>query len=331
MIHTIKMFMLIDYRDVQEMKRRFNIKVFEVNKFFEGDFPGVTMSLSAMGKGQWKLSMFVDVVKLLDKPNLTEADYPNLEKRIKKILRHLFLHSNAYNDHVLQRIDYRYDVFINSDVIRQLLIDLYKKTARFHKRKCKVLGYKDKVTGEYIDYKTKVDHRNNSIKSTVYLKNEERKAKGVEPESFEKYIVRFEVQVKENHTYYQEQVGRHSRKLWEYMKDNLYREYFEEHIFSIFLKGNYYKLDEARKIIYASSLSLSYKVKLIDFLKKVSSHDVTTPLKSMTNKTLTRRLEMLQDLGINPINIPKNYPNSPSYIENPLSKFPSSFDQVVLI
>jgi predicted transcriptional regulator len=322
MIHTLKMFLPIDYRDVQDMRKRFNIKAFEVNKFFEGKFPGVTMSLSAMGKGQWKLSMFVDAVKLLGKPNLTEADYPNLERQIKMILFQLFMHSDAYDDHILQRIDYRFDVFINNQTIRQLLLDLYKKTVRAYKRKGKVLGYKDKSTGEYIEYKTTVDHKNKSIKSTVYLKNEERKAKGEKPESYEKDIVRFEVQVKEDHTYYQEKIGRRPRKLWEYMKDELYQEYFDEHVFPIFHKGNFYKIDEARKIIYASSISSPFKRKLIDFLKKVSSHDVTTPLKTMTKKTLDSRLAMLQELGINPIPIPKNYPNAPSSLENPLNSFP---------
>lgn len=322
MIHTFKMFLPIDYRDVQDMRKRFNIKAFEANKFFEGKFPGVTMSLSAMGKGQWKLSMFVDAVKLLGKSNLIEADYPDLERQIKMILFQLFMHSDAYDDHILQRIDYRFDVLINDHTIRQLLLDLYKKTVRAYKRKGKVLGYKDKVTGEYVEYKTTVDHKNKSIKSTVYLKNEERKAKGEEPESYERDIVRFEVQVKEDHMYYQEKVGRRSRKLWKYMKNDLYREYFDEHIFPIFYTGNFYKIDEARNIIYASSISSPHKRKLVDFLKKVSSHDVTTPLKTMSKKTLDSRLTMLQKLDINPIPIPKHYPNAPSTLTNPLNNFP---------
>ncbi|MFD2682605.1 hypothetical protein [Bacillus seohaeanensis] len=322
MIHTMKMYLPIPYQDVQELNKRFNIKSFELNKFIEGRFPGVTMSLSAMGKGQWKLSMFIDAIELLNKPNIAEEDYLKMEGEIRKILFYLFLHSSAYDDHVLQRIDYRYDVFNDNQIIRQLLLDIYKKTTRMYKRQNKILGYIDKETKKYKPYKTTVDHTSGSIKSTVYLKNEERIAKGEIPKYYEKDIIRFEVQLREDHMYYQERNGHRSRKLWEYMKDDIYRKYFDERIFSIFFKGDFYKIDQARKIIYDSPLSSSYKRKLIDFLKKVSSYDVSTPLNNMSKKTLNSRLEMLQNLGINPILIPKNYLNAPSIIINPLKDFP---------
>ncbi|WP_419893160.1 hypothetical protein [Oceanobacillus kimchii] len=322
MIHTLKMYLPIPYQDVQELNKRFNIKSFELNKFIEGRFPGVTMSLSAIGKGQWKLSMFIDVIELLNKPNITETDYPEVENSIRRILINLFLHSSAYNDHVLQRIDYRYDVCINNQLIRQLLLDIYKKTTRMYKRQNKILGYIDKETKKYKSYKTTVDHTSGSLKSTVYLKNEERIAKGEVPKYYEKDIIRFEIQLKEDHMYYQERKGQRSRKLWEYMKDDLYKKYYDARIFSIFFKGDFHKIGHARKIINDSTLSSSYKRKLVDFLKKVSSYDVSTPLKNMSKKTLNSRLEMLQNLGINPILIPKNYSNAPSMIINPLSNFP---------
>ena len=322
MIHTMKMYLPIPYQDVQELNKRFNIKSFEVNKFFEGRFPGVTMSLSAMGRGRWKLSMFIDAIELLGKPLITESDYANMEKSIRGILFHLFLHSSAYDDHILQRIDYRYDVCISNQTIRQLLLDIYKKTTRMYKRQNKILGYIDKETKNYIPYKTTVDHTSGAVKSTVYLKNEERIAKGEEPKYYEKDVIRFEIQLKDNHMYYQERKGHRFRKLREYVKDDIYKQYFDERIFSIFFKGDFYKIDHARKIIYDSTLSSSYKRKLVDFLKKVSSYDVSTPLKIMSKKTLNSRLEMLQDLGINPILIPKNYSDAPSTIINPLKDFP---------
>ncbi|UOQ49619.1 hypothetical protein MUN88_05935 [Gracilibacillus caseinilyticus] len=322
MIHTMKMYLPIHYQDVQELNKRFDIKSFEVNKFFEGKFPGVTMSLSAMGKGKWKLSMFIDVIELLNKPDITESDYPNIEKKIRGILVYLFLHSSAYNEHVLQRIDFRYDVCVNNPAIRQLLLDIYKKTTRMYKRQNKIIGYIEKETKKYTPYETTVDHTSGSVKSTVYLKNEERIAKGEFPKHYEKDIIRFEIQLKENHMYDQERYGHRPRKLWAYTKDDLYREYFNDRIFPIFFTGDFYKIDLARKIIYDSALSSSFKRKLVQFLKKVSSFDVSTPLKNMSKKTLNNRLEMLENLGVNPILIPKNHPNSPSHIKNPLQDFP---------
>lgn len=61
---------------------------------------------------------------------------------------------------------------------------------------------------------------------------------------------------------------------------------------------------------------------IVDFLKTVSSFDLSTPLKNMSKKTFDSRLKMLENIGINPIPIPKNYPNSPSYLKNSLTNFP---------
>ncbi|WP_245959356.1 hypothetical protein [Neobacillus piezotolerans] len=89
----------------------------------------------------------------------------------------------------------------------------------------------------------------------------------------------------------------------------------------IYHTGTFYKVDEARHIIYKSALTIKNKEKLVDFLKKVSSFDLDTPLKAMTKETRKRRLQMLKELGINPVPIPKNYPHAPLSLENPLDSF----------
>lgn len=95
------------------------------------------------------------------------------------------------------------------------------------------------------------------------------------------------------------------KKLKEYMKEDVYRNYFRKYMSPIYHPGEFYKIEEARKRIRNSSLSDSNKNKLIEFLKQVSSHSIDTPLKSMTKATFRNRLEMLSQLGINPIPIPK--------------------------
>jgi len=115
------------------------------------------------------------------------------------------------------------------------------------------------------------------------------------------------------------------RKLMAYMKEDIYKEYFSKYMSQIYHPGDFYKIDTAREKLKSSSLSSKEKIKLIDFLKQVSSHSIDTPLKNkkMSKGTYNSRLALLRGLGINPILIPKNYsPIAPSQLHNPLNDFP---------
>ena len=134
--------------------------------------------------------------------------------------------------------------------------------------------------------------------------------------------------VLQNYLYYMEKKSPNItrlRKLKEYMKEEVYKEYFQKYMSQIYHSGDFYKIDEARKRLTKSSLSTQNKIKLIDFLKQISSHSVDTPLKNkkMSKGTYNSRLALLQEVGINPIMIPKNYqPKAPSFLKNPLNDFP---------
>ncbi|MGI2851605.1 hypothetical protein ACRS6Y_15220 [Bacillus cytotoxicus] len=326
MIHTFKLMFLLHYQEVQDLQRRLNIKYTHLNKYFDGVYPGVTMSISNSGNGQWKLYMVVDAIKLLGKPDITEADYLSLEKELKSILWNIVGHSSHYKNHILLRIDYRYDVLIRDKNERMLLMDLYRKLTKSYRFQKKYLGKVEH--GKYVPYNTTVYHSSKSIESIVYLKEEERIDKGEKVEDYEKDIVRYEVHVKENHLYYMEKKNekvQRPRKLWAYMQNEIYREYFRKYMFQIYHHGDFYKIDEVRKRLKNTSLSTQNKLKLIEFLKQISSHSVDTPLtnKKMSKGTFKKRLEMLQDVGVNPVLIPKNHqPKAPSFMKNPLNDFP---------
>lgn len=322
MIHTIKMIFPLHYEEVAQLQKRLEIIYTELSTTFKRKYPGVTMSIYNKGKGEWMLSMVVDVVKLLQNAIIEESDYQTVERKIKYILYNVIGNSSCYNDHVLMRIDYRYDVVIKDFVEKQLLLDLYKKLTRSHKFQKKHLG-KVNAKGEFEPYETTVYHSSNSAEAIVYSKEAERIAKDVEPEEYEKNVIRYEVRLMSGHLYYMEKKGDFSRprKLKEYMTCDVYRTYFKKYMSHIYHSGRFYKLDEARKIIKASSLSVNNKIKIIEFLKKASSYDLDTPLKGMGKSTLKSRLKMLEGLEINPILIPKNYRNAPSSLENPLDRF----------
>lgn len=324
MIHTFKMHFLLHHTEIQKLQRRFGIVYTEVNEYFKGQFDGVTMTICNKGMGEWRMSMVIDAIKLLKNPHISEGDYPLMEKEIKLILLHVLGDPSYYSDHILQRIDYRYDVVISDANTKQLLVDLYKKLTRSHKFQKKYLG-KVNEDGIYEPYETTVYHSSKSTEAVVYLKDEERKAKGEEIEEYEKDVLRYEVRLKEGHLYYMEKkddAAKRPRKLNVYMKDKLYRHYFKRYMSHIYHPCSFYKLDEAREIIRKSTLTDRNKEKLIDFLKAVSSYDLDTPLKKMTKETRKRRLQHLKALGINPVPIPKNYDNASSSLSNPLDGFP---------
>lgn len=323
MIHTFKVYFPLDYEEVRDLQKRFNISYKDVNKLFEGKFRRVTIAISNRRNGKWKLYMVVDAIKLLNKTDLTDSDYSQLEKQIRFILWNILGHSSCYKEHVLLRTDYRYDVVVPNEHTRQLLLDLYKKLTRCYRFQKKHLGFLDDK-GAYHPYKTTVYHSSNSVESIVYLKDEERKAKNEEPEWYEKNVIRFEVRLLESHLNYmaKKSIDPRPKKLKEYFKNDLYKEYFKRYLFSIYPQEDFYILDESRKIIRNSSLSPKNKEKLIDFLKKISSFDMDTPLKYMSKGTYKKRLKSLKELGINPIPIPKNYYRAPRRLENPLRRFP---------
>lgn len=325
LIHTFKMMFPIHHEEVQDMQKRFDIKYTEVNKFFEGDFPGVTLAISNIGFGKWYLYMVVDAIVMLGKSNIKEDDYQSLKNEIKKILIRIFGHAAHYKEHVLIRIDYRYDIKIEDKNIQKLLMHIYKKLTNSYRFQKKYLGKMQH--GVFTPYETTVYHSSNSVRSIVYLKEEERIAKGEKIEPYEKDVVRYEVQLLEDHLYYMERKCeriQRPRKLAVYLKKELYIEYFKKYMSHIYYLGDFYKIDSARKKISSSSLSPKDKIKLVDFLKQVSSCNVDTPLKKMSKSTFNKRINLLQELGINPILIPKNYPKAPSFLKNPLNDFPWS-------
>ncbi|WP_228409552.1 hypothetical protein [Radiobacillus deserti] len=84
MIHTFKIYFPLDYRGVQDIQHRLGIKYTELNGYLEGLFSGISVVLMSKDKGEWHLSMFVDVIKLLNTPNIREDMYIDVEYKVKK-------------------------------------------------------------------------------------------------------------------------------------------------------------------------------------------------------------------------------------------------------
>ncbi|ALS29435.1 hypothetical protein IJ21_40510 [Paenibacillus sp. 32O-W] len=136
---------------------------------------------------------------------------------------------------------------------------------------------------------------------------------------YEKDVLRYEVCLLNRHLNYMKRQYGIEKKIENCMKDDLWKRYFNGNVCPIFYRGNYYKITEATKIIQNSSLSEIDKKKLREFLCDVSRNGISGVMKlqeksnnrSKYSKYLVRKyIEMLEQLGSNPILVPKNVKES---------------------
>lgn len=322
MIHTFKLYFILEYEQVLDLENRYGINHTDVNKYFEGKFEGVSLAVSNAGDGRWKLYMVTDAIKLLEKADIKEADYSKIQKRLQFILWCLVGNSILFEEHILLRMDYRFDVVVEESKNRLLLMDLYKKLTASHRFQKKHLG--KVINGSFQSYGTTIYHSSKSVQSIAYLKQVEREVKSLIVEAYERDVIRYEVRLLAAHLYSMERspTTPRRRKLRSYMSKQLYQEYIQKYLFQIYHTGDYFTVDEARQVLSSSSLSAIEKRKLVDFLKSISTYSYDTPLKQMSGTTFHKRVLLLQSVNINPILIPKNHPSKISYLPSPFKHFP---------
>ncbi|SOC08255.1 hypothetical protein SAMN05880501_10548 [Ureibacillus xyleni] len=331
MIHSVEILLPVTYEEVQQLFKHNRIKAEAYEKFgavvkklsqnVKKEHPGFSYTwLSSIGKGLWNVHLKVDIVKLLRKSEITEKDYPRVEALIRKFLISQFGHSSHFDEHVLTRIDYKLDVVIPNKNHKKLIFHLYEKYTERYRFKEKIKWGKDEQ-GKPLKYETSQYHKCKSIEFIIYSKEEERIAKGEEIQTYEKDVVRFELRLKNDHLNAMKRndgKGKNRvKKLSEYFKADLYREYMINHVTPIIRKGDYYKITKAEKIIDDSNFSRKKKEKLRSFLVDVSKNGIDAPKQYLSKPTYRKYLQDLEAIGINPIPIPKNRKDFPNFMRNP--------------
>lgn len=275
--------------------------------------------ISCQGKDTWNLHLKVDAIKLMGRGDVYEEDYPQIESDVRRFLIYHFGHSDCYDSHTLTRIDYKKDVKIKSPKERELLFHLLEKYTDKYRYKEKIKWGKDK-NGTPLKYETTQYHKNKSVELVIYSKEEERIAKGEEIHSYDENVVRYEFRLKNRHLNSMKRtdkgIGR-PKHLKTYFSSRLQKKYMEKDVLPIIHKGDYYKITEAEKIIEKSQFSRTKKERLRDFLVLISRGSIDTPAKHMSKPTYRQYLRDLETLGINPVLIPKNRSDFPSYMKNP--------------
>lgn len=344
MIHSFELFIPVNDKDIDQLFFKYGIKVNryryipaaikQLNKKLKNVFPAYAIVRTWRNlqlPGIWYLTIKVDAIKLLNRGTITDDDYDLIELDIRKFLTYHFGLSYHFDYHTLTRIDYRIDVAVPNPQHRELLFHLMEKYTLKYAYKEKIKWGKDK-NGDPFKYETSQYHKSKSTELIIYSKEEERIAKGEPIEAYDKNIIRYELRLQNRHLNSMKRSGKggkaRPKQLKVYFSTQLMKEYMKKHVIPIVHTGDYYKINEAEKIISNSSFSRRKKESLRKFLITISKGTIDTPLKKpkeeggISRPTYRQYLRDLESLGINPILIPKNlstknYASFPSFMENP--------------
>jgi len=229
MIHTAQFYLMLEPSEVSDLCKNMGEDIALLPNKLDSRFVGIKTAFRKHGHFWW-MFVYVDFIDLLGKPQISEKDMPAVRCKMDEYLTYLFGASDK--ELILTRPD------------RKLLLKLYRKTAEKH-------GFKKK----YDQYESTVYFNSKSCHVVCYDKMEERLAKGENVQPYEKDVLRYEVCLLNMHLNYMKRQYGIEKKIGNYMKDDLWKKYFNGNVCPIFYRGNYYKITEATKIIHKSSLS----------------------------------------------------------------------------
>lgn len=320
MLHTAKFYCSLQNEEVSDLVQKFNVEAHLLSKEIDEVFPGITTAFTKR-TFNWSLSIYVDLIKLLGKSDLTESDADAADNKIKRFLKFVF--EDEGKDITLTRIDYRFDAVIPNKQHRQLLLRLYRKSYETHHFKKK----DDR-------YKTSLYFNSKSTSIIAYDKEEERNAKLQPIEAYEKDVLRFEVRLLNRHLNYKKRSAGLAKNLKNYMTEAFWKEYMTKQISPFLQGGSFYKINIAHKLIQNSGLKPKDKEGLREFLcdisisgfKNIQKWEKTDisgrKVQKYKEYLIKKRLQQLNELGINPLLIPKNEKvdlGPAKKIENPLA------------
>ena len=305
MLHTAHFYVDLTSEELQFLESNLGISY---------DYLGSKADKYANGFTSWvtkgyglRLHFVIDFIKLLNKETINESDYSRVEKKIQGYFLFLFQDMSFSERVVMIRMDYRLDVKLTKEQ-RRLVMFLYKKTAEKYRHQKK-----------YDQHQTTVYFNSKSVQGTCYDKEEEVIAKGRKIQPFEKDVLRFEVRLQNRHLKHMKYKKGKAKWLQEYFQQALFEKYMQQYLGKLVHKGDYYKINKAKNIIKESHFKVNEKQQLIVFLSYVSRNGIEKAKKRYSRYLFKKSILQLEILNINPILIPKNRRDFPSFLKNPFN------------
>lgn len=228
--------------------------------------------------------------QLLKVQNLSQDDIETMTDFLDKQLARIDLTRHDFNVH---RIDYDYNVEVNEnerEALFDVLSGLPKRAMRMNKAPFTQSVY----------YMCKSRH------FQIYDKVNERIAKGKHIKPWEVDILRQEVQCFAPHIRHMKEY----RKLmptWDNWVDLDLQAHYLRNAKPIFLKGDFYLLNQALDIINSSNLGSAKKRNLCDDLKLIAVQGLDAMMESYSRNSYKDHLNCFEELGISPLTLPARY------------------------
>lgn len=305
MIHTGEFFIMLNI-DNEEDKR--TIEILDKIKVYNKDAFRIVCRKTKIGRiGEIvRLHIYVDFIELLGKADIVESDGDEIMFKVRQNLEVLI--GNNEFELILSRLDYRYDVLIPDKKERELILKLLKKSMTH-------MNYMKKVS----KYRETIRYFSKSRSDNIYDKEIERLAKKKKIKPYEKGILRFEAQVKNEHIKYKNKKLKIGRSFQMYFTMEMYKFYMRKMIINVVGDGDFYSLREAEKIIAKSKINDKDKNDLREFLVYTSCKRSLSKTKERYGRyKFTKYINILSELGINPIIIPEKW--RIKRLDNPLQQ-----------
>lgn len=350
MIHTLEFYVNITSveKDLIEQKHGQHIK--GVIKKLGRQFNKFNIRIGKqMWNGSYNIYLQTDVVYLLGRTEdgvIVPEDYELIQYHIYEIEQQLFDFPERH--FILNRIDYRVDLRVENSEHRKILFKLWRKIAKSYghlKKRTKKSSVKVVKDGKesYVSeksYKTTIYLSSKALAVCLYDKEEERKSKGIQPLTYEKNVIRFEVRLMPRHLAYRARDEKKNkkkireRKLECYMQRECFYEYIEKYVLNIYGTEDFYKLNVIKAKLRAAGIKDAQRDKLIDFINVIARSGIEGAIgyRDKKNKkrgnysryAMKRYRQILSELGIHMISLPLKTKGVGHILENPLGKWQMS-------
>jgi len=293
MIHTAEFWMKLDHEHLNFRKDHYGKKT--INQILQRRMIKGVSCVEYSNQLNPSCKMVVDIPLILNKGNIEEKDYDQVERYIKGALNLVYGDKQVFDQHYLGRVDYRFDIEISNERIREIYFELFKKL----KMKTAHLKKKNYLTSQY--------HQCKSLHIIIYDKEQERRDKNEPIEIWEKGVVRFEVCLKKHHLKYKMYKQEEPRSLKNYFKKEKYTEYMKKYMLNVCPTGDFYSYSTLEAMIAALDLSTRIKLEMKEFVKIVSRGNLDTAVGKYSTEKYKKYLKLFNEYAINPITIPPKY------------------------
>ena len=228
--------------------------------------------------------------QLFEVQNLSKKDIEMMTDFLDKQLAKIDLTRHDFN---VNRIDYDYNVAVNEDE-REALFDvlsgLPKRSMRMN----------------MVEYPQSVYYMCKSRHFQIYDKVKERTDKGKQIKPWEADVLRQEVQCFSSHIRHMKQYHE-LLPTWDDWVDLDLQAYYLRNTKPIFLKGDFYLLNQALDIINSSNLGSAKKRNLCNDLKLIAVQGLDAMRESYSRNSYKDHLSCFEELGISPLTLPSKY------------------------